>query len=94
MVAEIDKWARYPNGNITMHAITGMGVMPVSTGHQILRIEYATNPKQMSQIKAGIAEPEVVQLGLTMEQATKLADMLNNAVTKFEAVSSKGGKAN
>lgn len=94
MVAEIDAWERYPNGLLRMEAVVGWGIMPVTTGNLVLRIEYASNPKQMSEIQAGTAHPHCLQLGLTIEQASKLGSMLTSAVEKFEAISSKGGKAN
>lgn len=80
-MAEINKdlWNLLSDGRVQSYNVMGYGVTQTTTGHIILRIDYATSQSHIDKIVDGKAKPERLQVSLLPSTSIKLALLLLKA---------------
>lgn len=76
MGTPIDQWDKDEQGWLAMKPIIDWNVAIVSSGHAVIRIEYAEQEQDVDDIQRGSLPPRWIQIGANPTQLRHLADIL------------------
>lgn len=88
------EWVRTRSGGIARRKLIDAGVMAVSSGILVMRVEYADNRTHAAEIAADKAEPKHLQVGLSLKQVDRLIEELTRVSAKLRRTTSQQGALN